>query len=111
MLCLEPSPLFWYPLTLSEGNGTLLAEPLQADSLQTKDFAKFLGLIAILYLGMWAADTIPQTNTRSGFNTCFAFLARGTYSFSKMSYILVKVFFGSSYLGFVSAHYAHSNAY
>ncbi|QIW99083.1 hypothetical protein AMS68_004601 [Peltaster fructicola] len=51
----------------------------------TKDFLKFLGLIAIVYLG---------------FNTCFAFLARGTYTFSEMSYILVKVFFGSSYLGF-----------
>ncbi|WPH04616.1 Hypothetical protein R9X50_00750800 [Acrodontium crateriforme] len=51
----------------------------------TKDFVKFLGLVAILYLG---------------FDTCFSFLARGTYSFSQMNWILIKVFFGSSYLGF-----------
>ncbi|EMC91951.1 hypothetical protein BAUCODRAFT_152304 [Baudoinia panamericana UAMH 10762] len=51
----------------------------------TKDFIKFLGLVAILYVG---------------FDTCFAFLARGTYSPLKMNWILIKVFFGSSYLGF-----------
>ncbi|KAK3678209.1 hypothetical protein LTR78_002305 [Recurvomyces mirabilis] len=51
----------------------------------TKDFVKFLGLVAILYVG---------------FNTTFAFLARGVYSVSKMNWILIKVFFGSSYLGF-----------
>lgn len=40
-----------------------------------------------------------------GFSTCFSFLARGTYTFGKMNWILIKVFFGSSYLGFVSTSY------
>ncbi|CAK4030375.1 Ca2+ Mg2+-permeable cation channel [Lecanosticta acicola] len=51
----------------------------------TKDFIKFLGLVAILYLG---------------FSTSFSFLARGTFTFREMNWILIKVFFGSSYLGF-----------
>ncbi|KAF2451365.1 hypothetical protein P171DRAFT_515399 [Karstenula rhodostoma CBS 690.94] len=51
----------------------------------TKDFVKFLSLVIILYLG---------------FLTTFVLLARGTYTPSEMSWILVKVFFGSSYLGF-----------
>ncbi|KAK5165097.1 uncharacterized protein LTR77_009194 [Saxophila tyrrhenica] len=49
----------------------------------TKDFMRFIGLVAILYLG---------------FDTTFTFLARGTYSFAKMNWLLVKVFFGSGYL-------------
>ena len=64
---------------------------IDTDPLQTKDFVKFLGLVAILYVG---------------FNTTFAFLARGVYSVSKMNWILIKVFFGSSYLGFVSLSHA-----
>ncbi|KAK5121466.1 hypothetical protein LTR85_005299 [Meristemomyces frigidus] len=54
----------------------------------TKDFIKFLGLVAILYIG---------------FDTTFIFLARGTFSVGKMNWILIKVFFGSSYLGFDTA--------
>jgi len=53
-----------------------------ADSCQTKDFVKFLGLVAILYIG---------------FDTTFAFLARGTFSVGHMNWILVKVFFVSSW--------------
>lgn len=53
--------------------------------MQTKDFIRFLGLVLIMY---------------AGFNTTFAFLARGSYSFQNINWILVKVFFGSSYLGF-----------
>lgn len=55
----------------------------------TKDFVKFLGLVGILYLG---------------FLTTFSLLARGYFSFREMSWILIKVFFGSSYLGFVRSH-------
>ncbi|KAH7116085.1 hypothetical protein B0J11DRAFT_117124 [Dendryphion nanum] len=51
----------------------------------TKDFVKFLSLVVILYLG---------------FLTTFILLARGLYSPREMAWILVKVFFGSSYLGF-----------
>lgn len=51
----------------------------------TKDFIKFLSLVVILYLG---------------FLTTFSLLARGYFTFRQMSWILVKVFFGSSYLGF-----------
>ncbi|KAF1985089.1 hypothetical protein K402DRAFT_422385 [Aulographum hederae CBS 113979] len=51
----------------------------------TKDFLKFLSLVVILYLG---------------FLTTFTLLARNKFTLSEMSWILVKVFFGSSYLGF-----------
>ncbi|KAK0282041.1 hypothetical protein LTR35_007138 [Friedmanniomyces endolithicus] len=50
-----------------------------------KDFIKFLSLVAILYVG---------------FDTTFVFLARGTMSAGKINWILIQVFFGSSYLGF-----------
>ncbi|KAF2473800.1 uncharacterized protein BDR25DRAFT_125097 [Lindgomyces ingoldianus] len=51
----------------------------------TKDFIKFLSLVVILYLG---------------FLTTFTLLARDQFTPREMSWILVKVFFGSSYLGF-----------
>ncbi|GIZ41595.1 hypothetical protein CKM354_000489400 [Cercospora kikuchii] len=51
----------------------------------TVEFLKFLSLVVIMFFG---------------FSTCFSFLARGTYSFRAMNWILIKVFFGSSYLGF-----------
>ncbi|TKA76639.1 hypothetical protein B0A55_04934 [Friedmanniomyces simplex] len=51
----------------------------------TKDFIKFLSFVAILYIG---------------FDTTFVFLARGTMSAGKINWILILVFFGSSYLGF-----------
>ncbi|RDI80559.1 hypothetical protein Vi05172_g9473 [Venturia inaequalis] len=56
------------------------------DTAQTKDFIKFLSLVAILYLG---------------FLTTFTLLARDNFTLREMSWILVKVFFGSSYLGFL----------
>ncbi|TKA49927.1 hypothetical protein B0A49_08410 [Cryomyces minteri] len=52
----------------------------------TKDFIKFLSLVVILYLG---------------FLTTFTLLARESFTLQQMSWILIKVFFGSSYLGFV----------
>ncbi|KAF2458897.1 hypothetical protein BDY21DRAFT_339188 [Lineolata rhizophorae] len=51
----------------------------------TKDFLKFLSLVIILYLG---------------FLTTFTLLARDQFTLREMSWVLVKVFFGSSYLGF-----------
>ncbi|KXS94009.1 hypothetical protein AC578_1747 [Pseudocercospora eumusae] len=56
--------------------------------LPTIDFVKFLSLVAIPYVG---------------FSTCFSFLARGQYTFGHINWILIKVFFGSSYLGFDTA--------
>ncbi|KAF1993168.1 hypothetical protein P154DRAFT_478076, partial [Amniculicola lignicola CBS 123094] len=53
----------------------------------TKDFVKFLSLVIILYLG---------------FLTTFTLLARDQFTPREMSWILVKVFFGSSYLGFTN---------
>ncbi|TAQ91658.1 hypothetical protein B7494_g111 [Chlorociboria aeruginascens] len=50
-----------------------------------KDFVKFMVVVAILYLG---------------FLTTFTLLARDSFTLSQMSWILIKVFFGSSYLGF-----------
>jgi hypothetical protein len=54
-------------------------------------------------VGSSAVQLVSQELTAIGFNTTFGFLARGTFSFSEMSWILIKVFFGSSYLGFVCA--------
>ncbi|KAK6345956.1 hypothetical protein TWF730_010294 [Orbilia blumenaviensis] len=51
----------------------------------TKDFIKFLALVVILYLG---------------FLTTFTLLARDTFSLGDMTWLLIKVFFGSSYVGF-----------
>ncbi|KAI9752851.1 MAG: exocyst complex component exo84 [Chaenotheca gracillima] len=51
----------------------------------TKDFVKFLSLVIILYLG---------------FFTTFALLARDSFTLSEVSWLLIKVFFGSSYMGF-----------
>ena len=48
-------------------------------------------------------STMTLQLTKAGFNTTFGFLARGTFTFREMSWILIKVFFGSSYLGFVRA--------
>lgn len=50
-----------------------------------KDFVKFMVVVAVLYVG---------------FLTTFTLLARDSFSLSDMSWILIKVFFGSSYLGF-----------
>ncbi|KAF3915196.1 hypothetical protein ABW20_dc0106749 [Dactylellina cionopaga] len=51
----------------------------------TKDFIKFLALVVILYLG---------------FLTTFTLLARDSFSLDEMTWLLIKVFFGSSYVGF-----------
>jgi hypothetical protein len=51
----------------------------------TKDFVKFMAVVIILYIG---------------FLTTFTLLARDTFSLAEMSWILIKVFFGSSYIGF-----------
>ncbi|KAM0716855.1 hypothetical protein Q7P37_006707 [Cladosporium fusiforme] len=64
--------------------------------LEGDDFIKFLGLVFVLYLG---------------FNTTFGFLARGTFSFREMNWILIKVFFGSSYLGFDVAEKVTDNSF
>jgi hypothetical protein len=47
-------------------------------------------------------STNRMSNILQGFSTGLAFLARGTFTFAQMNWILIKVFFGSSYLGFVS---------
>ncbi|EXJ94348.1 hypothetical protein A1O1_02742 [Capronia coronata CBS 617.96] len=51
----------------------------------TKAFCKFLPVIIVLYLG---------------FLTTFTMLARDRMNLNEMSWLLIKVFFGSSYLGF-----------
>lgn len=51
----------------------------------TKDFVKFMVVVAVLYIG---------------FLTTFTLLARDKFNLAKMSWILIQVFFGSSYLGF-----------
>ncbi|TGO23636.1 hypothetical protein BPAE_0126g00200 [Botrytis paeoniae] len=49
------------------------------------DFLKFSIIIVVLYLG---------------FLTTFTLLARDSFTLGEMSWVLIKVFFGSSYLGF-----------
>ncbi|KAH8594543.1 hypothetical protein B0O99DRAFT_625182 [Bisporella sp. PMI_857] len=53
--------------------------------VMTKDFVKFMVVVAVLYVG---------------FLTTFSLLARDQLTLYEMSWILIKVFFGSSYLGF-----------
>ncbi|KAL8931022.1 MAG: hypothetical protein Q9208_000124 [Pyrenodesmia sp. 3 TL-2023] len=55
----------------------------------TKDFVKFLGIVIILFFG---------------FLTTFTMLARDSYSAKEIWWMMVNVFFGSSYLGFVMDH-------
>lgn len=50
-----------------------------------KDFVKFMVIVGIIY---------------AGFLTTFTLLARDTFTLKEMSWVLIKVFFGSSYLGF-----------
>ncbi|CAD6446354.1 961434b3-5118-4bd2-b7a0-93c8273d71fb [Sclerotinia trifoliorum] len=50
-----------------------------------KDFVKFMVIVGILYIG---------------FLTTFSFLARDTFTLKEMFWVLIKIFFGSSYLGF-----------
>ncbi|KAF2873454.1 hypothetical protein BDV95DRAFT_627374 [Massariosphaeria phaeospora] len=73
-------PRIFSLLSLNQYFGTLIP-CLKA---MTKDFVKFLSLVVILYLG---------------FLTTFVLLARGQYTPSEMSWILVNVFFGSPYFG------------
>lgn len=54
----------------------------------TVEFFKFLVIIVIIYVG---------------FLTTFSFLGRDKFSFHDMSWLLVRVFFGSSYAGFDAA--------
>lgn len=71
-------------LSLSPYFGTLL--PCLRDI--TTEFFKFLVIIVIIYVG---------------FLTTFTFLGRESYTFKKMSWLLIRVFFGSSYAGFDAA--------
>ncbi|KAH7394979.1 hypothetical protein DE146DRAFT_721044 [Phaeosphaeria sp. MPI-PUGE-AT-0046c] len=74
-------PRIFSLLSLNRYFGTLI--PCLKE--MTKDFVKFLSLVIILYLG---------------FLTTFVLLARDKIKPTDMSWILIKVFFGSSYLGF-----------
>ncbi|KAL6710073.1 hypothetical protein ACN47E_009864 [Coniothyrium glycines] len=74
-------PRIFSLLSLNRYFGTLI--PCLKE--MTKDFVKFLSLVFILYLG---------------FLTTFVLLARKHFTTRQMSWILIKVFFGSSYLGF-----------
>ncbi|KAG5354534.1 hypothetical protein CJU89_6305 [Yarrowia sp. B02] len=58
----------------------------------TKDFIKFTTIIAICYFG---------------FLTTFAFLGRGDFTTNEMFWLLVRVFFGSSFAGFDEAPKIH----
>lgn len=58
----------------------------------TKDFVKFTTIIAICYFG---------------FLTTFAFLGRGDFTTNEMFWLLVRVFFGSSFAGFDEAPKIH----
>ena len=58
-------------------------------TFQVKDFLKFLVIIAILYCGFFIT---------------FLSLGRDAYTTSEMGWFLVRIFFGSSYIGFDSMH-------
>ncbi|KAL0930539.1 ion transporter [Colletotrichum truncatum] len=67
-------------LSLSPYWGTLI--PCLKE--MSKDFIKFMVLVVIIYLG---------------FLTTFSLIGQDTYTFSHMTMILTKIFFGSSYVG------------
>ncbi|KAF7167858.1 hypothetical protein CNMCM5623_001021 [Aspergillus felis] len=69
--------------------GTILGPVALRRRQQTKAFFRFLPVVVILYIG---------------FLTTFTMLARDRLSLRQMSWILVKVFFGSSVLGFDIAY-------
>ncbi|KAF2838889.1 hypothetical protein M501DRAFT_1011617 [Patellaria atrata CBS 101060] len=80
--------LFLFPrlcslLSLHPYFGTLLPTLNE----MAKDFVRFIALVIIPYLG---------------FLTTFAMLARGRYTVGEMSWLLVQIFFGSAFVGFVS---------
>jgi len=74
-------PRIFSLFSLTKFFGTLLP----ALRSMTKEFIKFLALVVVLYLG---------------FLTTFTMLSRHNFDFAEMSWILIKIFFGSSYLGF-----------
>jgi hypothetical protein len=58
-------------------------------------------IVAVLYIGkLILCLKWPGVNGCVGFLTTFSLLARDKFTLSTMSWILIKVFFGSSYLGF-----------
>lgn len=70
-----------------------------------KDFVKFMVVVAVLYIGegnLMEHSMTSGTDMIQGFLTTFTLLARENFTLAEMSWILIKVFFGSSYLGFVS---------
>ena len=54
-----------------------------------KDFIKFMVLVVIIYFG---------------FLTTFSLVGRDTFNLARMTGILTKIFFGSSYVGFEVMH-------
>jgi hypothetical protein len=60
-------------------------------------------IVVILYIGKIFPRRYPCCSGAYGwigFLTTFSLLGRGIFTLSEMSWILIKVFFGSSYLGF-----------
>ena len=93
MLTTELAPLFWNPTPMSQGDDKRLRKVSCASLHPLPGYGSVLN-----------AHLVSQHElTVAGFNTTFGFLARGTFTFREMSWILIKVFFGSSYLGFVCA--------
>jgi hypothetical protein len=96
MLTSELAPLFWNLTTMPQRDDQRLCQVPRA---RLRAIPRLVGPSAV--------QLVFQELTTVGFNTTFGFLARGTFSFSEMSWILIKVFFGSSYLGFVCAVSLH----
>lgn len=66
-------------------------------------------VVAILYIGQSEnMAALEGMLILIGFLTTFTLLARDSFTLTEMSWILVKVFFGSSYLGFVHFLQSHS---
>ncbi|OLL23964.1 Calcium channel YVC1 [Neolecta irregularis DAH-3] len=74
-------PRVFSALTLIPYYGALLTSLRQ----MIKDFVKFLVLISVLC---------------AGFIFSFVILARNTFSFNKMVWMLIRIFYGSTYIGF-----------
>lgn len=93
MFTIELASLFRNIITLPQRDDQRLCKVSRVGFCTLSRSVLTLKVLSTMTLGL----------TRTGFNTTFGFLARGTFTFREMSWILIKVFFGSSYLGFVRA--------
>jgi hypothetical protein len=118
LLCAEHFAVLWHASAGAERNGKFGKESEKLVAVITDNFQDerlhqiswsdrhLVPRKSCMMGNLQSSGTPPSaggiSNILQGFSTGLAFLARGTFTFAQMNWILIKVFFGSSYLGFVS---------